>query len=550
MDNLKFFKSFAPKKSALLEEGVNAVIYTRVSDSSQEFNTSLESQLKSCESFALRKGLNVLEYFGGTYESAKTDDRKEFNRMLSFVKRSKNISYILVYSYERFSRSGVGGAQIADDLLKQYGVITLAVSQELDPRTVSGSFQQKIFFLFGQMDNEMRKDKTLTGMRELLRKGYCPYSIPRGYVNLNKGKAVDQKIVLNEEGKILQKAFLWKADQQMRNFEIIKKLAQLGVKIDERRLGEMFANPFYCGIIVSRMIPDEVIEGKHQPMISKDIFLRVNNVVTEMRTHPVSHNEEDNNLPLKLFMKCSECNTPMTGYIVRKKNLYYYKCRTKGCKVNKSAKQIHEKFKSLLEIYRIKENESEGIKESIIEMFKIAFEEEFENQKVMKAEISILKKKLENVRENRATGEIDKEMFIEYSTKYNTAIHEIEKKISKFSEASSNLQKCLDITLHYCQNPLKLWEDASIGQRTIFQNLIYPSGISYNHKNDSFRTPDADTMFIPVAYKLEDLRGKKKGGASKFASSPFRVRTRGFEPPRLLAPPPQDGMSTSFTTCA
>jgi len=524
MDNLKFFRSFAPKKSALLGEGVNAVIYTRVSDSSQEFNTSLESQLKSCESFALRKGLNVLEYFGGTYESAKTDDRKEFNRMLSFVKCSKNISYILVYSYERFSRSGVGGAQIADDLLKQYGVITLAVSQELDPRTVSGSFQQKIFFLFGQMDNEMRKDKTLTGMRELLRKGYCPYSIPRGYVNLNKGKAVDQKIVLNEEGKILQKAFLWKADQQMRNFEIIKKLAQLGVKIDERRLGEMFANPFYCGIIVSRMIPDEVIEGKHQPMISKDIFLRVNNVVTEMRTHPVSHNEEDNNLPLKLFMKCSECNTPMTGYIVRKKNLYYYKCRTKGCKVNKSAKQIHEKFKSLLEIYRIQENESEGIKESIIEMFKIAFEEEYENQKVMKAEISILKKKLENVRENRATGEIDKEMFIEYSTKYNTAIHEIAKKISKFSEASSNLQKCLDITLHYCQNPLKLWEDASIGQRTIFQNLIYPSGICYNHKNDSFRTPDADTMFIPVAYKLEDMRGKKKGGASKFASSPFRVR--------------------------
>jgi hypothetical protein len=27
--------------------------------------------------------------FGGTYESAKTDERKEFNRMLSFVKKSR-----------------------------------------------------------------------------------------------------------------------------------------------------------------------------------------------------------------------------------------------------------------------------------------------------------------------------------------------------------------------------------------------------------------------------------------------------------------------------
>ena len=88
--------------------------------------------------------MNIVGYFGGTYESAKTDDRKEFNRMLTFVKRSKNVNYIIVYSYERFSRSGIAGASIADDLLKKYGVITLATTQELDPTTPSGSFQQKI----------------------------------------------------------------------------------------------------------------------------------------------------------------------------------------------------------------------------------------------------------------------------------------------------------------------------------------------------------------------------------------------------------------------
>jgi site-specific DNA recombinase len=195
MSNLSLFKGFSPKKDKRLSNGVNAVIYTRVSHHSQEDNTSLESQKKYCENFASRKGLNVVEYFGGTYESAKTDDRKEFNRMLSYVKRSKDITYLVVYSYERFSRSGINGAQIADDLLKKYGVITLAVTQELDPTTPSGSFQQNILFLFGQMDNELRRDKTVTGMTELLRKGYCPYSIPRGYVNLNKGgRAIDQKI--------------------------------------------------------------------------------------------------------------------------------------------------------------------------------------------------------------------------------------------------------------------------------------------------------------------------------------------------------------------
>lgn len=63
---------------------------------------------------------------------------------------------------------------------------------------------------------------------------------------MNKGgRAIDQKIVLNDEGKLLRKAFMWKYKDQMSNSVIVKKLEKLNVKIDERRLGEMFANPFY-----------------------------------------------------------------------------------------------------------------------------------------------------------------------------------------------------------------------------------------------------------------------------------------------------------------
>ena len=200
--------------------------------------------------YADRRGLNVVGYFGGTYESAKTDDRKEFNRMLTFVKRSKNISYIIVYSYERFSRSGINGASIADDLLKKYGVITLAATQELDPRTPAGSFQQKRLFLFGQMDNELRRDKVVTGMRELVSKGYWVWAVPRGYKDLNKGRATERKLVVNDEGKILKKAFECKVYNQLPNVEIARQLKRLGVEISEKRLNNLFLNPFFCGIPV------------------------------------------------------------------------------------------------------------------------------------------------------------------------------------------------------------------------------------------------------------------------------------------------------------
>lgn len=113
MDNLSVFKHFAPKEIDNSQLAKTAVIYTRVSHSSQEDNTSLESQRKRCEEYATANGYSVVEYFGGTHESAKTDDRKEFNRMLTFVKRNKRVNYILVYSYERFSRTGADGMKIA-----------------------------------------------------------------------------------------------------------------------------------------------------------------------------------------------------------------------------------------------------------------------------------------------------------------------------------------------------------------------------------------------------------------------------------------------------
>ena len=65
----------------------NAVIYTRVSTKEQaDTNQSLETQKKYCLQYALKQNLNILGFFGGTYESAKTDERNEFNRMIRFVR--------------------------------------------------------------------------------------------------------------------------------------------------------------------------------------------------------------------------------------------------------------------------------------------------------------------------------------------------------------------------------------------------------------------------------------------------------------------------------
>src|ERR1051326_3081156 len=104
MKDLSVFRQFVKAKTKIiLPTTLNCVIYTRVSTKEQaDNNMSLATQRKACEKFAEKNGYTVMGTFGGTYESAKTDERKEFNRMLQFVKKSKQkICYIIVYSVDR-----------------------------------------------------------------------------------------------------------------------------------------------------------------------------------------------------------------------------------------------------------------------------------------------------------------------------------------------------------------------------------------------------------------------------------------------------------------
>jgi len=511
MKDLSIFQQFAPQKKEQLSIGTNAVIYTRVSSADQEDNTSLSSQKRYCENYADKKGLNIIGYFGGTHESAKTDDRKEFNKMLTYVKRTKNVSYVIVYSYERFSRSGMNGAQIADDLIKQYGVITLAVTQELDPRTPAGSFQQKILFLFGQMDNELRKDKVITGMKEMLQKGYWVWSLPRGYCDLNKGRASERQIVVSEIGKKLRKAFEWKAYKQMSNVEISRKLKKMGVNLPDKRLNELFSNPFYCGLITSKMIPGEIVEGHHEAMVSKELFLTANNVREERRVHSYTFKNDNEELPLKVFTKCDKCKESLIGYLVKKKGLYYYKCSTKGCKVNRSAKAMHEMFKQTLSIFKIAPEELDIIKVQIEEQFYNFFENNIQQKKNMKSNLTELNKKIDKIEERFAVGEISKEIHDKFKFKFEKESTEIEAEMNKTSINFSNLKKTLDFALKTCSNPLLLWEKSNHDGKKVFQNLLFPEGIYYNRELDQSRTTRINSFFSLIASISIGLGKKERG---------------------------------------
>jgi site-specific DNA recombinase len=168
----------------------------------------------------------------------------------------------------------------------------------------------------------------VAGMKEKFEKGIWCIKPPMGYDIVRTNG--ERKIVVNKEGKLIRKAFNWKLEG-IKNEEILERLKALGLKIYKQKLSMIFSNPFYCGIISNKMLDGKIVQGQHEKIISEQIFLQVNKLRESANKFGVAHRKENDEVPLKVFMKCAHCGAGYAGYIVTAKNLWYYKCRTKGC---------------------------------------------------------------------------------------------------------------------------------------------------------------------------------------------------------------------------
>ncbi len=493
-----------------------AIIYTRVSTKEQaENNTSLSTQKRFCEDYALKNGYEIAEYFGGTYESAKTDERKEFQKMIKYARQNLTIGYILIYSYDRFSRSGANASYIADELKKQ-GITLIAVTQKVDTSNAGGLMQQDFFFLLSRFDNEMRKDKTKTGMTELLRKGYWLWSPPRGYENTNKfHRAVDWNIIVNNEGELLREAFQWRAKNTYSSAEITRKLNLLGMKIDERRLSEIFKNPFYCGIMISKLIPDEIVIGNHEAIVSQEDFLKINTPESKVITKTYVPTSDE--LPLKTSICCPKCGHLMTGFFVQIRNLHYYKCQKKCTGVNLSAIKAHLWFQDTLNEYQLNLTGIDG--EILPEIMKMKLEElsktDTNEIAAVKTKITQTKKELETIEERYATGKIDTLIYNKYSEKCKQEILELDEKLTNPNLSSSNIEKCIKNGLKTALKLRKIWNSGNLFEKHKLQHLLFPEGFTYDKQNKRVLTFRTNILFEITRSISSVLSGIKNGNSIK-----------------------------------
>ncbi len=525
--DLELFSGFA-KGREKARYGTNCVIYTRVSSKEQaDNNCSLPTQLKGCQEYAQKAGYQVMGFYGGTYESAQTDERKEFNKMLSFIKKSREkISWIIVYSPDRFSRSGANAIYIASQLKKE-GIIITTVTQTTDATTASGTMQQNIQFIFSEYDNQLRREKCMAGVKEKILQGIWCTAPPMGYEIVWTGNKKEFRV--NNIGKLLRKGFLWKAEG-LPNSEVRSRLAASGLKLSNQRVSDFLRNPFYCGLVSHSALQGQVVEGIQEKVVSKEVFLQVNGILAE-NAHGYKQKPENDDIPLKRFLKCDDCGSYLRGYKAYKNQKYYYKCNTPGCKCNKRADDLHEIITDKLSEYTVDINDDYRtlLKAQVIATYHQLNEDKEEVKSTLEKQLLEVEGKIERLEERFIMEEIDRDMFTKYKEKFVAERVSINSNIAKNGNKVSNLEQCVDNALTMASKLASLWASGEYEYKQALQNLVFPEGMTYNRKKDQCRTLRVNSVFRYIAVVARVSREEKSGHGTLSSAVSASVGKPGIE---------------------
>lgn len=545
-DELSFFNEFLKKENPddLGSKSRKTVVtYTRVSSKEQaDSNSSLERQTKEVEKFAEEKGYIITASYGQTYESAKGDlSRKEFKKLLDDLKKTKVKPFAIVVNFiNRFSRTGGQAISILTELLNQ-NVHVIESSSGKDTTTTEGYMYILQKLVDAKKENNTRLETTIPGMRLYLEKGYWLGKVPFGYDQYgprvkDREKLFEcQKITINKQGKVLKKAFYWKIYDKFSNSLIIEKMKQEGVKISKQKLSQIWHKPFYCGICTNKMLK-KAVPGNWEAMISIQEFKLLQSMLNKFEPG-IKINLNLEKKPLTGTLRCGVCQRPLTGYEIKKKGLWYYKCECcKGVSMNANTtvrsknSGAHDLFTELLNSYKLNEQMLPLIELQIKKLYGYYNHEMIERQTKANITLNDWQRKSNALEGRFAIGTTNEAQYAIGKAMLEKEMEELQVILNNLPDQVSNLEELVRSSVENLQNLANLWHFAGIEGKQRIQKMLFPNGILYSKEKHLYLTKRTNSFLFITKSESDRCEEKKSGTFHQSDEKSHLVAGAGLEP--------------------
>ena len=291
---------------------------------------SIEAQLTELRTFAKQENLSIVEEFVEK-QSAKVPGRPIFNTMMSKIERGEATG-IVTWNPDRLARNSIDGGKIIY-MLDRGQMTALKSPQFWFENTPQGEFMLNIAFGQSKYYVDALSENTKRGIRQKIRRGEAPTLAPTGYINDVRMRTI---VVDRKRSVIIRKAFELYAENRSCLEDISNFLADNGIVSSQNnpmhkdRIAYILSNPFYTGLFRYKQ---EVYEGKHTPIISKQLFDQVQHVLKERSR--IHHTVAKEQRALCGLLTCGTCGMMITGEYrqkrLAKRSIYYtyYHCTKK-----------------------------------------------------------------------------------------------------------------------------------------------------------------------------------------------------------------------------
>ena len=302
---------------------MNGVIYARYSSENQR-EESIEGQLRECNAFAEKHGINIIGTYIDRAFSAKTDRRPDFQRMIKDSSR-KAFETIIVWKLDRFARNRYDSATYKAKL-KKNGVRVVSATEAISAGS-EGILLESVLEGMAEYYSADLSEKVLRGHTENALHCKCNGgTLPIGFfIDKDKHYQLDPLTA-----PLVRQAFESYAEGKMMH-EIAEDLNRQGVvphhgkRNNVNTVSNMLQNRKYIGEYRYR---DIVVPDGIPRIVTDELFNRVQEQLTKNKKAPARHKAEDDYiLSTKLF--CGKCGSMMfgeSGTSGNKEVHHYYKC--------------------------------------------------------------------------------------------------------------------------------------------------------------------------------------------------------------------------------
>ena len=294
----------------------------RVSSNEQSEGYSLEAQNQANHEWAKRKGYAIVDTVQYVETASKQKERKRFREIIDRIRKDIKIDGAVFHKVDRACRN-ITDLAMLEGLESENKRIFFA-TQEF-PQNAAGRLSVGVMGVVARWYTDNLGEEVKKGFRGKIEAGEYPLKPPYGYLTAKGAKDSRLPMPDPKKAEVIRTMFKSMATGEYTIDTLREELFQRGIYFSEKtrkwtrsHLARLLRHPFYIGKFSWH---GQVYEGKHEPIISENIWNKVQKVL-DGRNNTKSYQKQCFTYGHGLI-KCADCGYNVTAELHKKRYTYY-----------------------------------------------------------------------------------------------------------------------------------------------------------------------------------------------------------------------------------